>query len=158
MQAATNDGRFRDILEEFAGEVRSPMVLRTSSIFLRTDSLLPAELNLRQAPFDNSWNSVEEAAPIELARAVKDAGWHFMWIDSDCSRSAWGLNDEAAVTRAIARALRHMRHSFNAAELGVIRITRHLGFRIAKVTVHSRHIQQSALLGLLDGSTVRQLL
>ena len=133
-------------------------MLRTSSVFLRADCLLPAELNLRQVPFDESWMTLEEAMPMDLARAVNDAGWHFMWIDADCSRSAWGLNDEAAVTRAIARALRHMRRRFNAAELGVIRVKRHLGFRIAKVTVHSRLIQQSALLGLLDGVIVRQLL
>jgi hypothetical protein len=133
-------------------------VLNTRAIYLRAGCLLPAGLGLRQAPFGKSWTTVEDAAPIELARAVCDAGWHFLWIDSDCSRTGWGLNDEAAVTRAIARALRGTRKGFNVAEVGVIQVSRRLGLRIAKVTVHCRHIQQNAMLGSPDGLPIRQLL
>lgn len=133
-------------------------MLSTRAIYLRAGCLLPSGLKLRRAPFGKSWTTVEDAAPIELAHAVREAGWHFMWIDSDCSRTGWGLNDEAAITRAITRALTRMRRGFNGAEVGVIRVSRHMGLCIAKVTVHSRHIQQSASLDSPDGLPIRQLI
>lgn len=95
---------------------------------------------------------------MDLARAVHDAGWHFMWVDSDCSSTAWGRNDESAIARAVARALSRTACNLNAAELGGIRVSRRLGFRFATVTLHRRHIQQSALLGSVNGLPVRQLL
>lgn len=134
------------------------MALRTGTLFLRADCPLPAGLNLRQFPFVDSWMAVEEVEPIELARAVNDAGWHFMWIDSDFSSTAWALNDETAVMRALTNALAQKRQSFNVAEIGAIRISRRLGFRMATVTVHYRHIQESASLGDAHGLPVRQLL
>ncbi len=134
------------------------MGLRTRALFLRADCPLPAGLNLRQVPFVKSWMAVEDVEPIELARAVRDAGWHFMWIDSDCSSTAWALSDETAVMRAITQALTQKQQSFNVAELGALRISRRLGFRVATVTVHYRQIQQSASLGSADGLPVRQLL
>ncbi len=134
------------------------MALRTGALFLRADCPLPAGLNLRQVPFVKSWTAVEDVEPIELARAVHDAGWHFMWIDSDASSTGWALNDDTAVLRAITNALTQRRRSFNVAELGAIRISRRLGFRVATVTVQYRHIQQSASLGDADGVPVRQLL
>ena len=95
---------------------------------------------------------------MELARAVRDTGWHFMWIDSDCSSTAWGLNDEAAIARAVARALTQTSAGLNTLELGGIRVSRRLGFSFATVTVHCRHIQQSASLALVNGLPVRQLM
>lgn len=127
-------------------------------IFLRRHSLLPVGIIVRQVPFNRLWVSLPDEAPMGLARAVQDAGWHFMWIDSDYSSTAWGLSDEAAITRAVARALRRTAYSFNAAELGGIRVSRRLGFRFATVTLHRRLIQQSALLGSVDGVAVRQLI
>lgn len=134
------------------------MALRARALLVRADSLLPEGLNLRQVPFVDSWMVVEDVEPIELARAVHDAGWHFMWIDSDCSSTAWALNDETAVLRAITNALTQKRQSFNVAEIGAIRISRRVGFRIATVMVHYRHIQESPALGDADGLPVRQLL
>ena len=80
-----------------------------------------------------------------------------MWIESACTSVGYGRTDEAAVTRAITRALAATREKFNAAELSVVRVSRYFGLHIAKATLYSRHIQQSSTLGLLDGAPVRQL-
>jgi hypothetical protein len=101
--------------------------------------------------------SVENVAPAQLDLAVRDAGWHFMWIEAACSRIGWGLSDEAAVTRAITHALMQTRDNFNAAELSFVRVSRYLGFHIAKVTVYTRHIQHGASLGMVDGLPIPQL-
>jgi hypothetical protein len=132
-------------------------VVKPPAIFLRVACALPDGLHLKQKPFDKAWMSVENVAPAQLDLAVRDAGWHFMWIESACSRIGWGMSDEAAITRAITQALTQTRDRFNAAELSFVRVSSYLGFRIAKVTMYTRHIQQSASLGLLDGLPVPQL-
>lgn len=126
------------------------------AIFLRVECALPSGIHLRQKPFDKMWVSVENAAPAQLDLAIRDAGWHFMWIQSACCRLGWGRTDEAAVTRAITRALKQTLARFNAAELGFVRVSRCLGFRVARATLHTRHIQECASLGM-DEITSRRL-
>jgi hypothetical protein len=132
-------------------------VVKPPAMFLRTECLLPDGLHLKMKPFSRAWMSVENAAPAQLDLAVRDAGWHFMWIESACSRVGWGLSDEAAITRAITQALVQTQGSFNAAELSVVHVSRYFGLCIAKATVFTRHIQQSASLGLLDASPIQHL-
>lgn len=108
-------------------------------------------------PFTGAWMSVENAAPAQLDFAVRDAGWHFMWIEAAWSRIGWGLSEEAAIRRAVTRALMQTRDNFNAAELSFIRLSHYLGIHIAKVTVYTRHIQPRASFGMFDGSPIQQL-
>jgi hypothetical protein len=131
-------------------------VVRPPAIFLRVGCLLPDGLHLKQKRFDKEWMFVENAAPAQLDLAVRDAGWHFMWIEAACTSVGWGLSDEAAITRAITQALTQTRPRFNAAELSFVRVSRYFGLHIAKATLHTRHIQQGASLGLLDGAPVLQ--
>ena len=132
-------------------------MIRAPAIFLRVGSILPNGLHLKQRPFGIEWMSVENVAPAQLDLAVREAGWHFMWIESACSRLGCGRTDETASRRAITRALAQTQKRFNAAELGVVRVGRYLGFRIAKATLHARHIQERASLGLIDELTIRML-
>lgn len=80
-----------------------------------------------------------------------------MWIESACSRLGFGRTDETATRWAITRALSQIQDRFNTAELGNVRVSRYLGLRIAKATLHARHIQQNASLGLIDELTIRVL-
>jgi hypothetical protein len=132
-------------------------VVKPPAIFLRLGCILPNGLRLKQEPFDTAWTTVENAAPAQLDLAVRDAGWHFMWIESACSRYGCGGTDGAAITRAISRTLTQTPARFNAAELGSVSVTSYLGLHVAKATLHARHIQQSASLSLIDELTVRQL-
>lgn len=131
--------------------------MRSAAIYLRAGCTLPAGLNLRQVPFDKSWIAIENTAPAKLDLVVREGGWHFMWIKSACSRLGCGRTDEAATRRAITRALSQTQKRFNAAELGTVIVSRYLGFRVAKVTLHARHIQQRASLSLIDELTIRML-
>lgn len=132
-------------------------MITSPAIFFRVGSLLPQALHLKQKRFGKRWMVAEDAAPAQLDRAVRNAGWHFLWIDSACSRRGYGRTDEAAAYHAIARALSHTEARFNAAELGSVRVSRYLGLRIAKATLHTRHIQQNDWLSRIDESTIRQL-
>lgn len=128
-------------------------MVKPPTIFLRTDCVLPNALHLKQKPFDKAWLSVENAAPAQLDLVVRQAGWHFMWIESACSRFGCGRTDEAAASRAITRALAQTPAKFNAAELSALHVSSYLGLRIAKATLHTRHIQRRASLGLLGDIT-----
>jgi len=92
-----------------------------------------------------------------LDEKVRNAGWHFMWLEDAHSSHSVGATETSAVTKAIARALNRIKDRFNAAELESIKISKYPGFRIAKITLHTRHIQQHASLGLVDEMTIRQL-
>ncbi len=119
--------------------------------------MLPDGLHLKQKSFNTQWMSVENTAPAQLDLAVRDMGWHFMWIESACSRIGWGWSDEAAITRAIAHGLMRCPDKFNAAELSFVRVSKYFGIHIARITLHTRHIQQNASLGLLNDSPIHQL-
>lgn len=118
---------------------------------------LPDGLNLKQKPFGEAWMTVENAAPAQLDLAVRDAGWHFMWIQHACSRHGYGRTDESAIARAIERVLIQTPARFNAAELGSVRVSGYLGLHVAKATLHARHIQPTALLDSIDGMAVQEL-
>lgn len=130
-------------------------MVRPPAIFLRAGCVLPNALHLKQKPFGDAWLWVENASPAQLDLAVRMAGWQFVWLDAACSALGCGRTDEAAARRAIARALAQTKTKFNAAELAVLRVSRYLGFRVAKATLHTRHIQQRASFGM-DEQTVRQ--
>ncbi len=132
-------------------------MVKPPAIFLRVGCVLPNGLHLKQKPFDKAWMSVENMAPAQLDLVVRDAGWHFMWIEHACSRHGYGGTDESAAARAITRALTQTPARFNAAELGSVRVSKYLGLRVAKATLHARHIQQNASLGLIDEVTIREL-
>lgn len=132
-------------------------MVKPPAIFLRVGCVLPNGLHLKQKPFDTAWTTVENAAPAQLDLAVRDAGWHFMWIESACSHFGCGGTDKAAITRAITRSLTHTPTRFNAAELGSVRVSRYFGLHVAKATLHARHIQQNASLSSIDEMTIREL-
>lgn len=132
-------------------------MVRPPAIFLRTECLLPDGLHLKMKLFATEWMSVENVSPAQLDLGVRDAGWHFMWIESACSRLGWGRTDEMAGNRAITRALAQTEAKFNAAELGILHVSRYLGFHVAKATLHARHIQQRASLGPIEELSLRQL-
>jgi hypothetical protein len=67
-----------------------------------------------------------------------------------------GRSAEAAISRAMALALKQVKGRFNAAELHSVHVTRYLGFQVAKVTIHDRQIQQQTSPGLVDEMTIRQ--
>jgi hypothetical protein len=126
-------------------------------MFLRTACMLPDGLALRQEQFCGTWMSVKDTMSSALDLKVRNAGWHFMWLEDAYSHRAIGLTAATAIDKAITRALNRVKGRFNAAELNSVRIFKYPGFQIAKITLRARHIQQQASLGLVDEMTIRQL-
>ena len=74
-----------------------------------------------------------------------------MWLADTSSCSGVSLTATSATDKPIRGALKRIQKRFNAAELESIKLSKYLGFQVARVTLHARHIQQSAILGLIDG-------
>jgi len=115
-------------------------------MFLRTDCLLPEGIGLMQARFDEKWMSVD-----------RNAGWHFIYLQTAQLRFGIGRTAELATSKAMAHALKQTEGRFNAAELGRVKVTRYPGFYVAKATLHTRQIQQDASLGLVDEMILRPI-
>jgi hypothetical protein len=126
-------------------------------MFLRNACLLPDALDLAPKHFSEAWMSVEETTSAALDVKVRSAGWNFIWLKDVCSRIGVAHTETVAVTKAIDRALKTIKRGFNAAEFDSLRVLRFPGFRVAKVTLHARQIQQDPLLSLSREKTIRQL-
>jgi hypothetical protein len=126
-------------------------------MFLRTGCVLPGGLGLIQEQFCEAWMSLGDTTSAALDLKVRNAGWHFMWLEDACSRKGIGLTATSAISKAITLALNQIKGRFNAAELDSISVRKYPGFQVAKVTLHPRQIQQAASLGLVDEMTIRQI-
>jgi hypothetical protein len=101
--------------------------------------------------------SVENANAATLDARIRNARWHFMFLQTAHSRLGIGRTAESASSKAMALALKRTEGRFNAAELGLVEITRYPGFHVARATLHTRQIQQGASLGLADEMVLREL-
>ena len=101
--------------------------------------------------------AVENATAATLEMRVRNAGWHFMFLQTAHSRVGIGRTAESATSKAMTLALGQTEGRFNAAELGLVKVSRYLGFHVARATIYTRHIQQHAFLGLVDEMVLRQL-
>ncbi len=126
-------------------------------MFLRVGCVLPDGLDLIQEQFCGTWMSVKDTMAAALDVKVRNVGWHFMWLEDTYARFGFGRTATSAIDKAIARALDRIKDRFNAAELDLISVSKYLGFQVAKITLHSRQIQQQSSLGLVDEITIRQL-
>ena len=131
--------------------------MKLSAMFLRTGCILPDGMDLIQTRFDEKWMSVENATAAILDARIRNAGWHFMFLQTAHSRLGIGRTAESATSKAMALALKQTEGRFNAAGLGLIKVTRFPGLYVAKATLHTRQIQQHASLGLVGEMTLRQI-
>jgi hypothetical protein len=131
--------------------------MKLSAMFLRTDCLLPDGMGLIQKQFGEKWMAVENATAATLDVRIRNAGWHFMCLQTAHSRVGIGRTAESATSKAMALALKQTEVRFNAAELGLVKVTRYPGFHVARATLHTRQIQQHVSLGLVDEMVLHQL-
>jgi hypothetical protein len=125
--------------------------VKLHSVFLRRECILPDRLDLCLRPIDETWSVVEEIPALVFDTMVRQAGWHFMWLQDACCRRGIGLTKEAAIRRALSRALKGVSKQFNAAELDSLQITEYPGFQIANVRIQTLQIQRHASLNIAVG-------
>jgi hypothetical protein len=57
-------------------------------MFLRTGCMLPDGIDLTQEQFCEKWMSVEDTIAAALDVKIRNAGWHFIWLQGSYSRSS----------------------------------------------------------------------
>ena len=132
--------------EPVAQTARKQARLKINTVFLRDECVLPSQFDLLQEPFCKGWAEAIGTAATELDATIRGVGWHFMWIVDSHASLALGRTADAAIHRALARALPVVKRRFNAAELDSIHVTNFPGFRLARVSVQARQIQSQASL------------
>ncbi len=120
--------------------------MKLHSVFLRRGCILPDRLDPCRQSIGEEWSVVEEIPALVFDTMIRQAGWHFMWLQEACSRRGIGLTEEAAIRRALSRALKGVSKRFNAAELDSVQTKQYPGFQIAIVTVQTLQIQRRASL------------
>lgn len=131
-----------------AEESQKRATVKLHSVFLRSGCILPDRLDPCRQPIGKEWFVVEEIHALAFDTVIRQAGWHFMWLQEPSSRRGIGLSKEAAIRRALSRALKGVSKRFNAAELDFIQIKEYPGFQIAIVTVQTLQIQRGASLNI----------
>lgn len=107
--------------------------------------MLPDGLLLQQSNVDADWNSVMDISGLDLSTLVQQHGWHCIWLAGGFSRCSVGRTPEAASSKAIRTALEAISMRFNAAEIDSLRVASYRGFYLARVTMRTRHIQNTRL-------------
>lgn len=120
--------------------------MKQHSVFLRKGCILPNPLDPFQEPIGDKWMLVVDLPALVLDTMIRQAGWHFMWIQGACVRRGFGATQQSAIGRALAHALNGIARRFNAAELDSVRATKFFGVHIATVTLQLRQIQEEASL------------
>jgi hypothetical protein len=126
--------------------------VKRHSVFLRKGCILPNPLDPLREPIGDNWTLVEDLPALVLDTMIRQAGWHFMWLQGSCARRAVGFTPQNATDRALGYALNGIARRFNAAELDSVEIAKFLGFHIATVTVQPRQIQAKASLSSPNAS------
>ncbi|MDE3162967.1 MAG: hypothetical protein KGL64_06880 [Acidobacteriota bacterium] len=124
--------------------------MRLHSVYLRKGCELPNRLDPLQEPVGAHWMLVEDLAAPVFDTMIRQAGWHFMWIQDSCVRRGFGSSRESATARALTRALDGIARRFNAAELDSVQVANYPGFHMATVTLQARQIQQQTSLDRSD--------
>ncbi len=120
--------------------------MKQHSVFLRSACELPNRLDPIREPLGNDWARVEDLDAPVLDTMIRQAGWHFMWMQGSCSRMGFGMSRGNATRRALNRALDGIAVRFNAAELESVDVAEYPGFHVATVIVQPRQIQQQTSL------------
>ena len=120
--------------------------MKQHSVFLRNKCDMPPHFDLAQQPYAENWMLLEEIEAPVLDTMIRQAGWHFVCLQEDCSRSGVGLSRDEAIHQALVRALKGLKMRFNAAELESLHVSSYPAFHVAKVTLQPRHIQLNTSL------------
>lgn len=124
-----------------------PIDIEVGSLMLRTGVLQPDALRISTTSYSKQWDVVVGQDGFALERAVRAAGWHFMFVAGVVRAMAFGRSEGKNARLAVDRVLAKIRmQDFNAAEVAEISTKHFLGIPYLSVSAHARHLQQGNTL------------
>jgi hypothetical protein len=124
--------------------------IKAGAIVIKEEILLPQDLEFNSEVCAPGWKIVTDADGAQLDRRIRKAGWNFFCMAEEVRASAFGINAQRMIHRAIARILKdHRSDAFNALEIKQIAplgSRRFPGIWYVAVSARFRHIQESLFL------------
>lgn len=124
--------------------------IKTGSILMKENTLLPKALQFESEPCVPGWRLVESVAGYELDREIQRAGWHFFCLAGEIKATVFGMDEQNMVRRAIERILANPKSDkFNSLEITRVASVGSQRFptvRYVTVSAQSRHVQESLIL------------
>jgi hypothetical protein len=123
---------------------------KAGTVFLREGTPLPQALGIESEVYLPGWRLVKNLDGKELSRKIQETGWTYFSLAGEINVTAFGLDEEKAVGRAIARILANPQsEKFNSVEITRVASAtsaRFLGVTHLTVSACSRHVQESMFL------------
>ena len=124
-----------------------PDTIAAGNIFMKEGTDFPGALQLKSEPYAAGWRLLTSLDGYGFARQIHEAGWNFFCQAGHIKAIAFGIDEQQTVRRAVKRILAKMEpEEFNSLEITRVAKERFIGVSYARVSAHSRHIQESVVL------------
>ena len=121
--------------------------LRVGALFMQAGTLIPQSLEVETASCSPGWKRITSLDGDSLDRKVRDAGWSFFFLATKMQVMVWGHCTDKTFSKAIRRVLARARPGqFNCLEVTELSARRFCGIPFVRLSAHSRHIQEGAVL------------
>ena len=126
--------------------------IEAGRIFVREGTALPKTLQIESELYIPGWRAVKNFDRHGLDRKIREAGWTYFCLAYETKATAFGIDAEKMVRRAIERILANREaeaEKFNSLEIARVAwraSTRFLGISHVTVSAQSRHIQESPVI------------
>ncbi len=121
--------------------------IKTGTILIKDDALLPESMRLESEPYSNGWRAVNNLDGCGLDRKVRDAAWTFFYMAGEIKATVFGFDRNGAVYEAVQRVLAKLKSDrCNSLEIAQVTTKRFLGLPYVTVSAHARHIQEGIFL------------
>jgi hypothetical protein len=120
-----------------------PDTNRVTTILIREDTPLLANLSIESEAFLPGWRVVRNLDRWALARNIEGPNWNFFYLAGETRATVLGRDRPGTLRRAVKCVLAKQKgQKFNSLEITIVVSKRFLGIPFMSVTAHSRHIQQ----------------
>jgi hypothetical protein len=121
--------------------------LRVGALFMQTGTLIPPSLGVETESCSPGWKRITNLDGDSLDRKVRNAGWSFFFLAAKMQVMVWGHCADKIVSKAVRRVLARARPAqFNCLEVTELSAQRFCGIPYVRLSAHSRHIQEGAVL------------
>lgn len=119
--------------------------IKTGTILIETNATMPDSVVLGAKSSTSGWSLVSDLGVNELDSAITKAGWTFFFMAGEIKITAFGLDSETAVRRAMKQVITTVTsQKCNCVEITDVSRKSFLGMPYVNISAHFRHIQQSS--------------
>jgi hypothetical protein len=140
-------------LQDLGTELKESQMAReikSGTVLIKDDALLPKELRFESEPYAEGWRVVTDLDGNGWDRAVDKTRWTFFWVAEEVKTTVFGIDIDHMLRRAIERILaRGKSDGFNSLEITQVASVgseRYPLVRYVTVSAQWRHIQESLFL------------